>query len=162
MEKQDSNTFLTFRVGNELYAVNTQYVISIIEMKPLTRIPETPNYIEGVINFRGTALPVLNLHVILGSPKKAITPETAIVINELTFENSSLQVGMIVDSLTGVFNYNTAEILPAPEISQQQRKWIEGLVQNNETFTQILNLKALIDEASRQWIEKIGNNAVNS
>ncbi len=156
MEKQDSKTFLTFRVGNELYAVNTRYVISIIEMKPLTRVPEAPNFIEGVINFRGKALPVLNLHVILGSPKKATTPETAIVINELVYENNSIQVGMIVDSLTGVFNYTEGEILPTPEISQQQRKWIDGLVQNNETFTQILNLEALINEASHQWIEKIG------
>jgi len=154
METKILNTYLSFRVGKETFALNTGNVISILEMKPITRIPEAPDYVTGVINFRGIALPIVDMRIALGFPISEETPETAIITTEFEFDQSTLKLGLLVDSLTGVFNLVPEEILPAPELTNLKREWISGLVQNDDLFIQIINMAALMDHANHHWIQK--------
>lgn len=153
-----TQTYLSFKVGEETYAVHTKYVISILALKPITKLPEAPAYVRGVINFRGSALPIFDMRIMLGLPESEGNMETSIVSTEINVSNSLLKIGFLVDSLTGVFNILPEEILPAPTVSKKMKSnWIEGLVRNDETFTQMLKLDSLISEFDQEWVNNISS-----
>lgn len=151
-----SQTYLSFTVGEETYAVHTQYVLSILALKPITKLPEAPEYVRGVINFRGHALPVFDMRTMFGLPQVEVGPETSIISTEIPDKDSVLNIGLLVDSLTGVFNIAPAEILAPPTVDKHLNNvWIEGLYSTEETFTQILKLDILIRKFDKEWIENI-------
>jgi purine-binding chemotaxis protein CheW len=86
---------LTFRLANEEYAVPILSVREIIGILPITSLPRTPDFIEGVINLRGTIIPVMDLRTRLGMPWREPTRETCIVV--LRFEG--LELGLVVDAV---------------------------------------------------------------
>jgi purine-binding chemotaxis protein CheW len=153
-----SQTYLSFKVGDETYAVHTKYVISILALKPITKLPEAPAYVRGVINFRGSALPIFDMRIMLGLPEAESNMETSIVSTEIGLNDTTLKIGFLVDSLTGVFNILPEEILPSPSVSKKMKSnWIEGLVRNDETFTQMLKLDSLVSEFDQEWVQNITN-----
>ena len=153
-----SQTYLSFKVGDETYAIHTQYVISILALKPITKLPEAPAYVRGVINFRGSALPIFDMRIMLGLPETESNMETSIISTEIDNNDSTLKIGLLVDSLTGVFNISPKDILAAPSVSKHMKtSWIEGLVRTDETFTQMLKLDSLIREFDKEWMQNITN-----
>lgn len=70
------STYLSFILDNEVFATDVKYVLEILDVKPVTRVPKAPDYINGVINLRGTVLPVVDLRKILNLPAEETTEET--------------------------------------------------------------------------------------
>jgi len=101
-----------FRLGNELFGVNITNVESIIKMQPITRLPNTPDYIEGITNLRGKILPVIDLSKRLGMAYREATKDSRIMVAALT----DVQVGMIVDAVSEVYTVSEDVIEPTPAI----------------------------------------------
>ena len=112
-EEQDKSgeiQLVVFRVGREEYGLDIQEVKEIIKMQEITEIPNAPEFIEGVINLRGQITPVMDMRKRLGAGERRNSRDTRIVIAET--EDSNL--GIIVDSVTGVIHLPEKDIAPPP------------------------------------------------
>ena len=116
-------------------------VLNILEMTRITEVPKSPDYMKGVINLRGSVLPVIDTRIKFGMTPTEYTPNTCIVVMDMDMDGDSIHVGALVDSVQAVLEIDDAQILPPPSIGHKYRsEFIEGVANINETFIMILNM----------------------
>lgn len=130
---------VVFQLSEQKYALPIQETQEIIRMTEVTRIPNASFYLEGIINLRGTILPVINLNRRLGLPEKPVDDETRIVV----VENNGQQVGMIVDSVLEVGRYSESEIEP-PTMMGSNTEYLRGVVKKDEQLWLLLDLNNVL------------------
>jgi len=134
-------TCLTFKLDEEVFAINVSKVINILEMSHITRIPKTPEYMKGVINLRGTVLPVVDLRIKFGMPEKENTVDTSIIVISIDLNGEPVLIGTLVDAVREVLEFKNDEISPAPTIGTKYNTGlIEGMWRTNEKFIMILDI----------------------
>lgn len=106
--------YLTFTLGKEEYGVGILKVREIIGLMEITAVPHTPSYIKGVINLRGRVIPVIELRVKFGMERQEYNERTCIIVVEVQGPSETVQVGMLVDSVSEVLNIAEEEIEPPP------------------------------------------------
>lgn len=142
-----TDSFLTFKIADELYAVNVSKVLSILELTKITKIPRTPEYIRGVINLRGTVLPVVDLRIKFGLEAAEFTTNTCILVLELLLDQETVKLGGLVDSVQEVLEIEDKDILPAPNFGQKlNAEFIEGMYKVDNTFVMILDIEKIFTE----------------
>ena len=140
---EQANQFLTFLLNGEVFAINILNIREILEYTPLTPVPMTPKFISGVLNLRGSVVPVINLAVRLEKSLSEITKRTSIVIVEITHDEQKLDIGVIVDIVNEVIEI--PEIEPAPTFGTTIRTdFIEGMGRINGGFTIIFDLNHVL------------------
>jgi len=133
--------YLTFGLGEEVFALETGSVREVIELVSVTRIPKTPPYMRGVINLRGHAVPVVDLRIKFDMPKVADTVNTCIIIVDVEVEGENCYMGAIVDSVREVFEMTNDQINPPPRMGTAIRAdFIRGMGKQNEEFIMILDI----------------------
>lgn len=147
MEKQQNlatNSYLTFKIEEELFAANVGKVLSILELTKITKIPRTPEYIRGVINLRGVVLPIVDLRIKFGLTPTEFTSNTCILVLEINIENSTVKIGALVDSVQEVLEIEDKDILPPPNIGAKFRSdFIDGMFKTDSSFIMLLNMDLL-------------------
>jgi purine-binding chemotaxis protein CheW len=106
--------YLTFSMAKEEYGIGILKVKEIIGMMPVTTVPQTPGHVKGVINLRGKVIPVIDLRLKFGMKEKDYTERTCIIVIEIAGQAGSLQVGIVVDSVSEVVNIKAADVEEAP------------------------------------------------
>lgn len=141
-EIKDLQTYLSFRLGEETFAVNVLKVLSILEMKPITKVPHAPEYMQGVINLRGNVLPIVDMRVKLGMDKVATTLNTCIIVLNVDINNEEVMLGILVDSVKDILEIDENNIEPSPTIGTYYKvEFLKGLWRDNsDTFIMILNV----------------------
>lgn len=135
------NSYLTFKLGEEEFAAHVGKVLNILEMTKITEVPKSPDYMKGVINLRGSVLPVIDTRIKFGMTPTEYTPNTCIVVMDIDMDGDSIHVGALVDSVQAVLEIDDSQILPPPSIGHKYRsEFIEGVANINETFIMILNM----------------------
>ena len=138
------NTFLSFKLGEEEFAAHVGKVLNILEMTKITEVPKAPEYMKGVINLRGTVLPVIDTRIKFGMPKTEYTTNTCIIVLDIEMDGDSIHVGALVDSVQAVLELNNSQIMPAPSIgSKYKSEFIEGVANVDDKFIMILNMDAV-------------------
>ena len=131
--------YLTFALAQELFAVDIHAVREIIEYGHLTSVPMMPPSILGVINLRGAVVPVIDLGLRFGGSATVIGPRTCIVILEIAFEEQTVTIGAVVDSVSEVMEINMETIEPAPTFGARIRaQFILGVVNTGDQFVILL------------------------
>lgn len=146
------NSFLSFKLGDEEFAAHVGKVLNILEMTKITEVPRAPEYMKGVINLRGTVLPVIDTRIKFGMPATAYTTNTCIIVLDIDMDGESIHVGALVDSVQAVLEFDSTDIMPAPSIGSKYRsEFIEGVVNVDNKFIMILNMDAVFssDELSK-------------
>ncbi len=139
-QKQD-NQFVIFTLGCENYAVSAMQVREIICLPPVTRVPELPEFLKGVINLRGTILPVLDLKMKFGMPATPYLPKTCVII--ISLEERLL--GMIVDEVNDVIDLAGEQIAATPSFGEEiNAEYISGLGKRGEELVIILDLHKIM------------------
>jgi purine-binding chemotaxis protein CheW len=134
------NSFLTFRIGSEIFAANVRNVLNILEMTKITKVPKSPSYMMGVINLRGTVLPVIDSRIKFGVEASELSSNTCIIVLELHVGNEPLVVGAIVDAVKEVMEITDTEILPPPALGTNFRSdYLIGMAQCDDGFIMLLN-----------------------
>lgn len=134
-------TFLSFRLSEEVFAINVTQVLNILEMSPVTIIPKAPAYMKGVINLRGTVLPVVDLRIMFGLPEKETTVDTSIIVLNINLKGESVLVGILVDAVREVLELRNSEISPAPSIGTRYNSaFIKSMWRNDDKFIMILDI----------------------
>jgi purine-binding chemotaxis protein CheW len=140
-EKPAIQTFLSFKLGEEVFAINVSKVLNILEMKSITKVPKSPDYLKGVINLRGTVLPVVDLRIKFGLPENTITVDTNIIVLSIEKEGEPIMLGILIDSVREVLEFKTEEIKPPPAIGTKYKSgFIEGIWRVDENFIMILDI----------------------
>ena len=136
-----SDSYLSFKLGEEEFAAHVGKVLNILEMIKITEVPMAPSYMKGVINLRGAVLPVIDTRIKFGMPATVYTPNTCIVVMDIDMDGDSVHVGALVDSVQAVLEITSEGILPPPSIgSRYKSEFIEGVANIDDRFVMILNM----------------------
>jgi len=139
--KSSTASYLTFKLGGEQFAVNASNVIEILEFSKISKVPRSPEFLIGVINLRGTVLPVIDTGIKFEMEKSEITEDTCIVVMNVEIDGDQITMGALVDAVDAVLDISLNEIKESPSIgSQYNPDFIEGVVKINEDFMMILNI----------------------
>ncbi len=139
-----TNSFLSFKLGEEEFAAHVGKVLNILEMTRITEVPKSPDYMKGVINLRGTVLPVIDTRIKFGMPATPYTTNTCIIVLDIEMDGESIHVGALVDSVQAVLEFDSSQIMPAPSIGSKYRsEFIEGVANVDDKFIMILNMDAV-------------------
>jgi len=148
--------YITFKLGDELFAINVEQVREVLELSQITRVPTAPPYMRGVVNVRGKAIPVVDLRAKFGLPPIADTVNSRTVVMELELDGETTVVGGIADSVHEVIELEPSQINPPPKIAMRWRtELISGMGRRGDDFIIILDINqvfasqvaALIDSA---------------
>jgi purine-binding chemotaxis protein CheW len=133
--------FLTFRLGEELFAVDVSHVREILDLTPITRVPGAPEHMRGVVNVRGKAVPVVDLRRKFGLPPGRETVHTRIVAIELCIDGETCVVGGQADSVHDVIELEAGQVGPAPSLARRWRSdVVRGVVRRGEEFVIVLDV----------------------
>lgn len=142
IEVKDIQTYLSFRLGEEAFAVSVLKVLSILELKPITKVPHAPEYMRGVINLRGNVLPIIDMRVKLGMEKVEATTNTCIIVLNVEINNEEVMLGILVDSVKDILEIDENSIEPSPTIGTYYKvEFLKGLWRDSsDSFIMILNV----------------------
>jgi purine-binding chemotaxis protein CheW len=136
--------YMTFKLGDELFAINVSQVREVLEVLQITRVPTAPAYMRGVVNVRGQAIPVVDLRSRFGLPSVADTLNTRVIVMELNIDGETAVIGGLADSVHEVIELEPAAINPPPRIAMRWRTdFILGMGKRGEEFIIILDVNAV-------------------
>jgi purine-binding chemotaxis protein CheW len=137
----ETRQYLSFKLGDEIFAVDVAQVREILELIPITRVPKTPDFMRGVINVRGSVVPVVDMRLKFGMPVGEDTINTCIVVMEVGMEGETTVIGALADSVQEVSEFAPEEIEPAPKLGTLLNvEFIKGIGKHEEEFVIILDI----------------------
>jgi purine-binding chemotaxis protein CheW len=140
-------SYLTFKIGKEAFAADITNVIEIINVPEITELPNSPDYVLGVINHRGKVLVAVDPKKKFDISSTLIKRNPCIVILETKTDETSHELGMLVDLAESVIEMDESEILPPPNIGAKLREdIISGVIKRNEEFIMVLNIENLFSK----------------
>lgn len=138
------SSYLSFKLGEEEFAAHVSKVLNILEMTKITEVPKAPDYMKGVINLRGTVLPVVDTRIKFGMSATEYTTNTCIIVLDIDVDGETIQIGALVDAVQAVLEIDSNTILPPPSIGSKYRpEFIEGVANVDDRFVMILNMDAV-------------------
>ena len=137
----DTRQYLTFRLADEVFAIEVSKVREVLDFTTITKIPRTPDFMSGVINLRGNVVPVVDLRLCFEMSKTEKTVNTCIVVVEMMIEGESTIIGALADSVEEVIDLEPEHIQPAPRMGTQIRtEFIKGMGTRDAQFIMILDI----------------------
>lgn len=137
--------YLAFSVGGETFAMDIRSIREVIQFGGITEVPLMPPFIRGVINLRGSVVPVIDLCVRFGRPPSAVAQRTCIVILELAQGEGTAELGVMVDNVSEVLSIAASEIEPAPAFGNDLRsEFISGVAKVGERFVILLDVNHVL------------------
>lgn len=143
----DIGQYLTFQLGDEMFAFDVLRTNEVLEVTHITRIPGANEAMIGVINLRGNVVPVVDLRKRLGVKEKAYTIDTAIIIIETYYDNELILLGVLVDAARQVIRLDRSKLETPPKIGMNlNREYITAIGKHNNQFIIVLNSDRIFSE----------------
>jgi len=134
--------YLTFRLGDEVFAINVFKAREVLDLSHITRVPTAPGYLRGVVNVRGNAIPVVDLRSKFGLPQMADTLHTRIIVMDLQMDGQTVVVGGLADAVHEVLELEPQDINDPPSLGMRWRTdLIIGLGRRDDNFIIILDIE---------------------
>ncbi|GBF11623.1 MAG: chemotaxis protein CheW [Tepidibacillus sp.] len=145
--------FIVFRLGSEEYGVDVQQVKSIERMEHITRVPNTPPFVKGVINLRGVVIPIIDLRRRFSIEQKDYNESTRIIIVNV----EEMEVGLIVDAANDVIDIPVQAIEPPPKVvGAVEAIYLRGVAKLANRLLILLNLDKVLNVDEMKELEKFG------
>lgn len=133
-------SYVLFSLGNENFAVIVNRVLEILHLSQLTYVPNSSEYIKGILNFRGAIVPVINLHKRFNF-NEHITEGRMVIVIEVMQSDNIIQMGLLVEEVSDVIEFEYKDIQNVPDIGiKYNPDFLEGFVEINGKFIMILNV----------------------
>ena len=137
----EMNQYLTFKLDGEVFGLAIGKVREVLDFTTVTRVPQTPAYMRGVINLRGSVVPVIDLNLKFGMKKTEKTVNTCIIIAEIELDSGVTVFGALADSVQEVVELEPDQIEPAPKIGTKlNTEFIKGMGKREEVFIILLDI----------------------
>ena len=153
VEDTQEGLYLTFLIGDEVLGIGIEYVKEIIGIQPITKIPEFPDHIKGVINLRGKIIPVMDVRLRFKKTEQPYDTRTCIIVVDI-FNNS---IGLIVDRVAEVVPIPEGDIAATPEINRQATSYIKGFGKVGGEIKLLLDCCALLGDEAEVYHDVKGN-----
>jgi len=141
LNRKEKNTFLSFRIAKETFAVSVERVLEVLEKQNITEVPNVNAYIKGVINFRGKIIPVIDSRSKFNLSERQNGEKYVVIVFELFAENKKMLIGMMVDSVVDVINPEESEMLGVPDLGlKEESEFIYGMLKSKKSYTMILDI----------------------
>ena len=153
----ETTQFLTFKLGDEVFALDISKVREVLDFTTVTKVPRTPEFMRGVINLRGSVVPVVDLRLKFGMTRTESSVNTCIIITEVTVDNDTTVLGALADSVQEVLDLEPGSISPAPKIGTKlSTEFIKGMGRRDDRFIIILDIDKVFsyDELSLVKMEE--------
>ncbi|MEM7106617.1 MAG: chemotaxis protein CheW [Bacteroidota bacterium] len=138
----NSQSYLTFKLDNEIFGSSVNRVLEIIEVPKITRVPQAPEFMRGVINLRGRVLPVIDTRIKFGMSGIEDTVDTCIVVLNVEVDNQEIVLGALVDAIEAVLDIEDHEIQDPPAFQSGYRSdLITGMVKRDDNFILMLDME---------------------
>ncbi len=153
--------YLKFALGTEYYGIDILKIVEIIKMVPITHIPNTPHFVKGVINLRGSIVPTIDLRLKIGMEEVEHGSKTRIIIAEDEINGSKIRLGLIVDEVNVVCDVKAEEIDSAPSFgTEESEDFILAMVKSNENVYILLNLSVIMTPINNLKKKKLAEEKV--
>jgi purine-binding chemotaxis protein CheW len=153
-----TNQYLTFGLSSEVFAVEVAKVREILDYTMITKVPRTPEFMRGVINVRGSVVPVVDLRLKFGMTRTERTLGTCIIVMEIAVEGETIILGALADSVQEVIELEPDQIEPAPRIGAQVRnEFIRGMGKTDGGFIMILNIDTVFSTDELDMVVDAGD-----
>ena len=147
--------YLTFSMAGEEYGIGILKVKEIIGMMPVTTVPQTPDFVKGVINLRGKVIPVIDLRLRFGMEEKAYNERTCIIVVEIASPSGTVLIGIVVDSVSEVLNIQAEDIEKTPTFGTQvDTAYIMGMAKMDGDIKILLDIDKVLNEQEIEILEQ--------
>lgn len=137
-----TNTYLSFIVCNELFAINVVSVLEVLQKQHITHVPNAPEFIKGIINFRGDIVPVFESRIKFNLPVRPEDSSYVIIVLDFSTNNEVFRVGAIVDKVKDVININDDDIKPVPKMGKEfNTDFLYGIFKLYDDFIMLLDVE---------------------
>lgn len=137
----ETRQYLTFKMAEEIFALDVGQVREILDYTNMTKVPQTPDYMKGVINLRGSVVPVVDMRLKFNMPPQERTVDTCIIVVEIRIDGEQTILGALVDSVQEVFELPPSQVEPAPRIGAKlNTDFILGMGKRDDHFVIILDV----------------------
>lgn len=148
---------LTFKLDQESYAVSVGNVQEILEYLPITRLPQTPEFMRGIMNVRGNVVPVIDLRLKFGMSRTKDTINTCIIVMELITNEEKTVIGVLADSAEEVIEFGEEDIEPAPKMGTGvDTELIQGIGKRGNDFTMLLDVNKIFSSEEMMQFHEAG------
>ena len=158
----EAGRYLTFTLHGESYALDIFHVIEIIAYRTLTAVPMAPDFVRGVINLRGRAVPVVDLGIRFGQGATAVARRTSIIIVRSGEPGATdgQDVGILVDMVNKVVGFGAGDLEPAPTFgSGIQPEYISGMARREHDFIIVLDLERILSPSDVAALARAGRDS---
>ena len=153
----ESRQYLTFKLNEEIFGVDVAQVREILDYVKVTKVPQTPDFMCGVINLRGSVVPVVDMNLKFGMSQVERTVNTCIVVVEVNMDDSTTVIGALVDSVQEVFEIEPENIEPAPKIGTKLKTdFIKGMGKQDDSFIIILDIDKVFSSEELEMVNEGG------
>jgi purine-binding chemotaxis protein CheW len=150
--------YLSFFVENEQYGIEISHINEIIAMMKITHVPRTPDFVEGVINLRGSIIPIVDIRGKFGLERKEHDMNTAIIINEV----NGVNIGFIVDRVEDVLTFDEKDLREPPKFgSHIDTSYIQGVAEVGSGVILILDMEKVFEDDELTQISSLEDSKSN-
>lgn len=155
--KIEANKLVTFRLGEDLFAADIFAVERVLRYTTPTSVPDMPEYIEGVIDYQGRVVPIVNLRRRFEMPDMDVRNETRILI----LHSGGEWIGVVVDAVTAVTAFDPATVAPPPKLFRGLAgEYLKGIVRMGEKLVIFLDVERLLSSTERIALDRAGTEAL--
>ena len=147
--------YLTFSLAEEEYGIGILKIKEIIGMLPITSVPQTPDFVKGVINLRGKVIPVIDLRMRFGIDEIDYTERTCIIVVEVERSNNTVLIGVVVDAVSEVLNIKDADIEETPAFGANlDTEYILGMAKMEGGVKILLDIDEVLNDEEIEALER--------
>jgi purine-binding chemotaxis protein CheW len=158
----ETRQYLSFKLDEEEFALDISKVKEVLDFTKITKVPQTPDFMKGVINLRGAVVPVVDLNKKFGIKKTEKTVNTRIIIGEIKIEEDEIILGVLADSVHEVMDLEPENIEPAPRIGTRlNTDFIKGMGKRDEEFVMILDIDKVFSSDDLLIVNQTSQASIN-
>lgn len=153
-EEKSTQQYLTFTLDQEQYAAEVSKVREVLELMPVTKLPRMPEYMRGVINIRGSVVPVVDLRQKFGMAEVSETVDTSIIVMDVGREGHEMTVGCLADSVDEVIDIAPDSVEAAPSFGTKvETQFIDGIAKREDAFIILLDINRVFADGELSNLE---------
>ena len=154
----ETTQFLTFKLEDELFALNIDKVREVLDFTSITKVPQTPDYMRGVINLRGSVVPVVDLRLKFGKTMAEQTVNTCVIIVEVEMDGEKVVMGAMADAVQEVLDLEPGQIEPPPRVGTKLNlDFIRGMGKHADQFLIILDIDKVFTADELDQVHETGH-----
>jgi purine-binding chemotaxis protein CheW len=145
MDIDKKTSYINLRIGTESFAISVFKVLEIIQFEQLTRVPNASDFVPGVLNFRGSIVPVIDMHKRFNSEASG-SGDKMVVVVDITNKDKSVLMGLLVDQVTDVIEFEYKSIKSVPDLGiKYNPDFLEGFIEQDGKFIMVLNIDRVLN-----------------